>query len=204
MGSNSTLFAATEEELFVLLPDWLVPRDKPIEKKRLNRFTPRAMLRPSWVPDEGTAATVPPAAAKKQLGPIIPSVIPPEGEFADYEASLEERAPKRLRTVPHACLRNVSGDHLASLATLLRIPPDPRPVRVLPSGEVVDRLADGATRQIATLSDGALSRLAGKWAQDSKVAFPSADEALWVLRRVQALARLSAGTERRICVFVEP
>jgi hypothetical protein len=207
MALYTTLFAATEAELSAMFPGWLVPRATPLERESTNPFSGETMSFLSWLPDsaaglEGLEDMTPQAIAGARA---ISPVLEPAGARAAEHRQLEVRAPPALRALPHASLVDVYGPHLDALAAALEVPATGRPARVAPDATQLDSLPDEAVTRLAACDEQRLPGLVKAWAFTEGL-FEGADptgDALWALRAVHALARLSAGHGRRVCVFVE-
>jgi hypothetical protein len=189
-----------------MFPGWLLPAAKPSKRKGVNPFTGKPATFVSWLPAsaeglEGVADPMP--RAKKRSRPIAP-VLPADGEFADYQRAMEKGAPAALRAVPHAVMKGIFGIHLDALASSPGVKPSGRPARIAPDGVQIDCLPDAAVAKLAALDERKLAKVAKDWSRDKGIAADLGDDPTWVLRRVHALARLSAGHERKVCVFVEP
>jgi hypothetical protein len=201
MAMFVTLFVASEVQLDLIFPGWLRPARQPTCVQCQDPSTGAQAWVKRWTPPTTTVEQ-----AKLPSGsppaPFVPPALPTESEF---EQHMEERAPSVLRALPHACLKNLFVHHLESLAALLLGNPiDARPARVTPDGFAIDRLPDEAVVALAHLPGNALDDLAARWASDRKQGFEGPADALWVLRRIQALAQLCTNAEQRsLCLWVE-
>ncbi|MBI5538343.1 MAG: hypothetical protein HY898_36810 [Deltaproteobacteria bacterium] len=200
MPTFVTLFAATEEELDRFFPGWPRPADEPMMVPAEDLFTGEAVLIKRWiVPPDAPAPS--PALPPCDCDPILP-VLPTDN---DFEQRMEDAGPRSLRSVPHACLKNLFGDHLRLLANLiLGSETDARPQRVTPEGRSVDCLPTEAVRALAGHSIDELPALAARWAAEQTAGFDADGDALWALRRIHALANLcNHGAQRSLCLWVD-
>jgi hypothetical protein len=195
-----TLFSATEEDLDRLFPGWSAPPEAPQwvtlqdpstgEEKKVRRWIPSEL-----VPEQSDLPLC------HDVAPVQPPVLSPE---SDYERHMEERAPPLLRALPHACLKNLSGEHLDALASIVAgRSVQCMPARVTPDGFAVECLDPGATVGLASMQEHALPGIAQRWSCDAR-GFEGPADALWVLRRLHALARQTpSGSQRRLCLWEE-
>jgi hypothetical protein len=206
MSFPSTIFLADDAELDVIFPRWARPLEQPESRRRKNPFTGEDTTFLSWVPEALELSEAPPEPPIASPGSTpIPPVIEPEGGFAGYQQELEERAPLALRALAHAAMKNVFGPHFEELSRILGVEHFGRPARVGPGGLPIDCLPRATSEELCDKGPAELVMIAEQWAaRDEFAAFGDGDDALWVLERVQALARLARGTQRHVCVFIEP
>lgn len=200
MPTFVTLFAATEEELDQFFPGWPRPADEPVMVPAEDLFTGEPTMIKRWVVPEGSPAPSP-ALLQCDTASILP-VLPTDTAF---EQRMEDTGPRSLRSLPHACLKNLFGDHLRLLANLiLDTQTDARPERLTPEGQSIDSLPKQAVIALAAHSADDLPALAAKWAAEETAGFDADGDALWALRRIHALAHLcNHGKQRALCLWVD-
>ncbi|MBI5537367.1 MAG: hypothetical protein HY898_31885 [Deltaproteobacteria bacterium] len=196
-----TLFAATEGELDRIFPGWPKPPEAPTLVRVDDPDTGEERTEKRWVPEGEVSASLL-LADPQSAAEVMAPVLEPESE---YERHMEERAPRVLRTLPHACLKHLFGRHLDALASLLLGRPiEARPARVTPDGFPIDRLAQEGMVALSRMSPTDLPQLAERWARGPAKGFEGQADALWALRRVHALAVLCTGTvQRSLCLWIE-
>jgi hypothetical protein len=205
MAIYTTIFAATEADLRELFPGWSSPLAEPLLEQQINPFTKQPMMVKSWVPrastDPGRAVDL--SQLYESAAPILAPVVPPEGEFSGYAITLEERAPRALRALPHASFKNVLGTHLLAIACAVGVESDGQPARVGPDGTQLDCLPRAAVSALAGLAEGELPNLAERLVDEGFDDVGGADDVLRILRAVHALAIIALSTDRVVCVFVD-
>jgi hypothetical protein len=201
MPTFVTLFAATDADLDRLLPGWPMASEEPLLVPGEDLFTGIKKVFKRWTAPAGALYGVAVPGFATPQSPIAP-VLAPE---SDYELNVEQGAPRALRACPHACVVNFFGDHLLSLgALLLGREVEGRPLRVGPDGLQLDGLAQEAVAELSAVRPEELPTLAARWCQDIAAGFDDASEALWVLRRLHALARVcTESPARHLCLWVQ-
>lgn len=203
MSTYGVLFVATEDELVSMFPGWSAPRDVPTTRVVFDLDAGKPKETAWWVPDTFVSDHPASPLPRELRRPAVPPVVPPEAD----EAFLEERAPKALRALPHACLRQFGPKDLRELVRHL-VPDDPeRPLRVAPDGTSIMAFPFGAVLGLSAYKSSAdLAELAEQWAQRSadtggELDPVKAHRILQILRALVAAASSAPG--REIGLFCE-
>ena len=203
MSTYGVLFVATEDELALMFPGWSLPRAEPDLRTVFDLRLGKPVVAPWWVPD-GFSSDHPASPLPRDLRrPAVPPVVPPEPD----EAFLEERAPKALKSLPHACLRQFDSSDLVALVRHLVPDDELRPARVAPDNPAIVKLSSHAILGLSAYKSSAdLAELAEQWAHLSSEHGTSLDpitthRILQILRALVTVASQSVG--RDVCLFCE-
>lgn len=192
MAFYTTLFTATDSELTELFPGWRSPLATPREVKRKNPFTGNEMTVTTWDPGESLVAISLGSIHDARDRPFLPPLVPPDGEFRDYQKWLEENCPPLLRTLPHVATKGISEFELQQLGGAL-IGDDAPAARFVDCCEgqgTIGALQAAAIPLLAEATDERLNDYAAQWCERLEMnGMEGRDEMLWAIQRVAALAR---------------
>lgn len=130
MAIYTTLFTATDSELTELFPGWRLPLPAPAPRQetRKNPFAGQAedITIVTWDPGSPVPRGELPSLYEGIDRPLLPPVLPPDGEFLDYQQWLEDCCPTVLRTLPHVAMKGITHYELQELGAVLvgdNVPP---------------------------------------------------------------------------------
>src|SRR6266849_4277584 len=189
MAIYTTLFTATDPEITEFFPEWRHPLPAPRQETRKNPFTTKEVTVTIWDPGPPTSASEIASVYDVRGRSILPPAMPPDGEFKDYQISLERNCPPLLRTLPHIAMKGISHSELQSLGTLLvgdAVPPA-RFVDCREDEGCIGAIQAHAIPLLANGSEQELRDYSKKW--QARLEKHGGEDLHWVLSRVKALAQ---------------
>ncbi len=193
MAIYTTLFTATDSELTELFPGWRLPLPAPAPRQetRKNPFAGQAedITIVTWDPGSPVPRGELPSLYEGIDRPLLPPVLPPDGEFLDYQQWLEDCCPTVLRTLPHVAMKGITHYELQELGAVLvgdNVPPG-RFVDCPEDEGFIGAIQAQAIPLLAKASRKQLQRYSAKWC--ARLEEGEGDALVWVLLRLRALAR---------------
>jgi hypothetical protein len=187
MGWYTTLFTATDSELSMFFPGWRFPLAARTSLAAKNPFTGEDMTVYNWDPGRTNTPEEMPAINDAYQRPFVPPIMPPDGEYQNYQQSMEENAPALLRTLPHVAVKNFSSFELEQLGEVI-LGKDVPPARFVDCADgYIGAMQAEAIPHLASASEQQLREYALKTCEGNE--FDRVDGQMWVLQRVRALAQ---------------
>lgn len=222
MAIYTTHFVATEDALFELFPDWLVPLSQPVLKKEVNPFTGETFLVRDWSPPVDaqpateSRAEVAPENWWTRLRKWWSAVAAPLSFTATcinepYETYLKNRIPDSIKPLPHWCTKNLYSLAIFPLYVCLDCTPCEsgefmqRPARIAPSdcSAALEMIPKELTLKLARLPDSSVDRIAEQWKKDEIWRDADPDVTIAALQELMRLAKCARNRADQIYVLIE-
>ena len=190
MAIYTTLFTATDSELSALFGGWRQPLPAPRQYAHQLKFGPKKeIVVTTWDPGSRTPLAALPSLSDKHGRNILPPIMPPDGQFADYQRWLEEICAPLLRTLPHLAIKGITHFELQELGAVL-VGDGVSAARFADCREnegCVGSIQEGALPLLASATDEELRKFSARWCERLKEG--RAEDSHWVLLRLRLLAK---------------
>jgi hypothetical protein len=201
MARTTTLFVATDNQLVRLFGGVRHSLNEPITSLKRNPLMRRVMADANWDPGEADEEAV---ISTRQGAGAIPSIYAAGGDQpiepivtpeSRTDRVLEETAPLRLRSLPHAAVMGITGLELETLTIVLtgdKRPP-PRIVDTETHDGFVDGLPTEALMPLAMLDSSQLDDVAERWNAALRITNRKVERASLVILRELAREAIACG-----------
>lgn len=211
--ADTTLFVADDDVCASLFVAVRRPLAQPITRVGFNPLTRQMLGGASWDAGEGAPASsdeAPPPSVRNEPAAVrsvydasdAKPVAPVTPMLDDEDRAREASAPARLRALPHAVVRAVTGFELEALAHVLlgHAAPPARIVEPLDSDGFVEALATDAVEPLAMLDDEDLSGTLERW--NARLAPSRRKVDVRALLAVRAVAREAIAHRGHVLVHI--